>query len=264
MKILYGFVRTAFHDAAIYRIDFWVSLISVFFLMYASYSIWFILYQQSPNAFGVDLQQMTTYGALGMLLGSIMGVTNQVRHYIATQVRAGSLEIDLMKPLDFMLHMLGRNVGALSVQLLARGIPGLVFAYFVLGIQLPANLQVGLAFVVSLVFGYLVFFGVNFLIGMLAIVTHDIRSYGWLYGSVIRFTSGEMVPLWLFPSVLGAIVTALPFQAIYYIPLSIYVGAYPGSLVWAIFTQLLWAAGVLLFCRFVWRHFQRRIAVQGG
>lgn len=43
MKILYGFIRMAFHDAAIYRLDFWISLLSVFFLMYVSYAIWFIV-----------------------------------------------------------------------------------------------------------------------------------------------------------------------------------------------------------------------------
>jgi ABC-2 type transport system permease protein len=232
--------------------------------MYVSYSIWDILYRQSPNAFGVDLQQMTTYGVLGILLGSVLGVANRAQRYIATQVRAGSLEIDLMKPLDFMLHMLGRNIGELCVQLLTSGLPGLLFAYLFLGLRLPANPRLGFAFLLSLALGYLVFFGINFLLGMLAIVTHDIRSYGWLYGSLIRFTAGQMIPLWLFPPLLGAIVAALPFQAIYFTPISIYIGAYPGSLGWVLLKQLLWAGGVLLFCRFVWRHAQRRITVQGG
>lgn len=264
MKILYGFIRTAFHDAAIYRIDFWVSLLSVFFMMYVNYAIWYILYRQSPGAFGVTLQQMTTYGALGVLLFPILGTTNRTRHYIATQVRAGSLEVDLMKPLDFMLHMLGRNIGEVAVQLLTRGLPGLLFGYLILGIRLPATAQTAVAFAVCLVLGYLIYFGVNFLIGMLAIVTHDIRSYNWAYNSLIRFTSGEVIPLWLFPPVLGAIVAVLPFQAIYFVPLSIYVGAYPGSLAAAIGTQVLWATAVLLSCRFIWHHFQRRITVQGG
>ncbi len=207
---------------------------------------------------------MTTYGVLGILLTSVLGVTNRTRHYIATQIRAGSLEIDLMKPLDFMLHMLARNIGELSVQVLTQGLPGLLFAYVFLGVRQPTDPWAGLAFVVSLVLGYLVYFGVNFLIGMLAIVTHDVRSYGWLYGSLIRFTSGQMIPLWLFPPVLGAILAFLPFQAIFFVPISIYVGAYPQSLLWALFTQALWATGVLLFCRYIWRHFQRRVTVQGG
>jgi ABC-2 type transport system permease protein len=264
MKILLGFIRTAFHDAAIYRIDFWFSLLSVFFMMYANYAIWNILYRQSPGAFGVDLEQMTTYAVLGVLLFPILGTTNRIRHHIATQVRAGSLEVDLMKPLDFMLHMLSRNVGEVAVQMVTRGVPGLLFGYLVLGIRLPASGLTAVVFAVCLALGYLVFFGVNFLIGMLAIVTHDIRSYNWAYSSLIRFTSGEVIPLWLFPPALGAIVAVLPFQAIYFVPLSIYVGAYGGSLGRAIVTQTLWATGVLLFCRYIWHHFQRRITVQGG
>jgi ABC-2 type transport system permease protein len=264
MKIVFGFVRTAFHDAAIYRIDFWFSLLSVFFMMYASYSIWYILYQQSPNAFGVDLEQMTTYGVLGMLLSPILGATMRTRNYIATQVRTGSLEIDLMKPLDFMLHMLARNIGEVAVQVVTRGLPGLLFAYLVLGIRVPSSAGAVLAFVVSLVLGYLVYFGVNFMIGMLSIVTADVRTYTWAYNSLIRFTSGEVIPLWLFPPLLGTIMAALPFSAIYFVPMSIFVGAYPGDLAGALLLQIFWAVAILLMCRLIWLKFQRRVTVRGG
>lgn len=39
MKVALGFVRTAFRDAAIYRVDFWLGLLSAFFVMYAVASI---------------------------------------------------------------------------------------------------------------------------------------------------------------------------------------------------------------------------------
>jgi ABC-2 type transport system permease protein len=264
MRVLLGFVRTAFRDAAIYRVDFWIGLLSIFFVMYAIYSIWFILYQQSPGAFGVDLQQMTTYGVLGVLLSPIMHSSTQTRNYIAAQVRSGSIEIDLMKPLDFMLHMLVRNVGEVCVMLVLRALPGFLFAYLVLGIRLPATPESGFAFGVSVLLGYLVYFGINFLIGLLSLVTHDIRSYTWAYSAIVRFASGEAIPLWLFPPLLGAIVGALPFQAIYFVPMSIYVGVYERSLAWTLLGQALWVVGVLLFCRLIWWRCQRRIVVQGG
>jgi ABC-2 type transport system permease protein len=264
MRILRGFIRTAFRDAAIYRIDFWLSLLSVFFLMYAIASIWAILYRQSPNAFGVTLRQMMTYGVLGVLLAPIMQTTGQARSYIANQVRSGLIEIDLMKPLDFMAHMLARNVGEVCVLFVLRVIPGFLFAVLFLGIQLPASPVSAAAFGVSVAFGYLVFFGINFMIGLLALITHDIRSYTWAYNAIARFASGELIPLWLFPPLLGAIVGALPFQAIYFVPMTIYIGAHTDSLATTLFTQLGWVVGVLLVCRLVWQRCQRRIAVQGG
>lgn len=264
MLILRGFIRTAFRDAAIYRVDFWIGLLSVFFVMYAIASIWSILYQQSPGAFGVDRQQMITYGVLGIVLGPIMSTTSQTRTYIANQVRSGSIEIDLVKPLDFMLHMLARNIGELCVIFLLRAVPGFLFAHFALGMRLPPSLGNAAAFGLSVALGYLVYFGLNFLMGLLSLITHDVRSYTWAYNSLVRFASGEAIPLWLFPPVLSALLYALPFQAIYFVPMSIYVGAYTSSLAWALGGQALWMVAVLLICRLAWRRAQQWIVVQAG
>jgi len=264
MKILYAFIRTAFHNAYIYRLDFWVRLVSIFISMYASYSLWSILYRQSPHAFGMGLERMTTYGVLGMLLAPIMGSAGGIQYYIADQVRMGTLELDLMKPLDFIFHMFCRNLGEFCVGLLTRGVPGLLFAYLFLGFRPPVSLRAGLAFLLSLSLGYLVFFGINLLMGMLAIVTLDIRSYGWAFWSLVRFASGQLVPLWMFPPVLGAVVAALPFKDVFFVPMSIYIGAYEGSLPGALLSQGAWAAGLFLAARLIWARVQRRITVQGG
>lgn len=63
-RLLRAFVRVSFTNAFIYRLDFWVWSLSNVIMMYASYSIWTILYTQTPGAFGMSLEQMTTYGVL--------------------------------------------------------------------------------------------------------------------------------------------------------------------------------------------------------
>jgi len=264
MKILYAFIRTAFHNAWIFRLDFWLITPGLFIMMYANHSLWSILYQQSPHAFGMDLERMTTYGVLGILLLPIMRSAMRIQYYIAEQVRLGTLELDLMKPLDFMFHMLSRSVGELGVELLTRLSPGVLFAYLFLGFRPPISVQAGLAFLVSLALGYLVIFVLSFLMGMLSIITLDIRSYTWAYNSLVRFASGQVVPLWMFPPALAAIAAALPFQAVYFVPMSIYVGAYEGSLGNALLSQAAWAVGLFLAARLCWARVQRRVTIQGG
>ena len=264
MSVLFAFIRTAFHNAWIFRLDFWLITPSLFIMMYASHSLWSILYQQSPHAFGMDLERMTTYGVLGILLLPIMRSAMRIQYYIAEQVRLGTLELDLMKPLDFMFHMLSRSVGDLGVELLTRLAPGVLFAYLFLGFRPPISVQAGLAFLVSLALGYLVIFVLSFLMGMLSIVTLDIRSYAWAYNSLVRFASGQVVPLWMFPPALAAIAAALPFQAVYFVPMSIYVGAYEGSLGNALLSQAAWAVGLFLAARLCWARVQRRVTIQGG
>ena len=264
MKVLYAFIRAAFHNAWIFRLDFWLITPGLFIMMYASHSLWSILYQQSPHAFGMDLERMTTYGGLGILLMPIMRSAMRIQYYIAEQVRLGTLELDLMKPLDFMFHMLSRSVGDLGVELLTRLAPGVLFAYLFLGFRPPISVQAGLAFLVSLALGYLVIFVLSFLMGMLSIITLDIRSYTWAYNSLVRFASGQVVPLWMFPPALAAIAAALPFQAVYFVPMSIYVGAYEGSLGNALLSQAAWAVGLFLAARLCWARVQRRVTIQGG
>jgi ABC-2 type transport system permease protein len=248
----------------IYRMDFWSWILGTLVMLYAIQAIWSILYQQSPDAFGMDIETMRTYGMLGVLLELIMDSATWTQYYIAEQVRNGTLELDLLKPLDFMFHMFGSDVGMAGVTFLIEFLPGLAFAWLVLGMQPPASAGAAVLFVISVILGYLVFFNLNFLIGLLSIVTLDIRSYGWAYNSLVRFTSGQIVPLWMFPGPLRAIVTALPFQSIFFVPMSIYVGVYEGSILQALGSQLVWAVGLFVLARLSWALVQRRITIQGG
>jgi len=264
MNILRAFIRTAFYDAFIYKVDFWLAIPILFVRMYASYSIWSILYQQSPDAFGVGVEQMTTYGVLGVLLLTVMDAAQHIQHYIAMQVREGKLELDLMKPLDFMFHMFGRSIGIVSVLALARLLPSLILAVLFLDFRPPVSLQAGLAFLLSLVLGYLIFFCASFMFGLLSIITLDIRSYDWAYRAIIRFVSGQIVPLWMFPPVLAAVAAVLPFQAVFATPMSIYIGLYEDGLSKVLLSQLAWLIGLLVAARFFWLRVQRRITIQGG
>ena len=63
---------------------------------------------------------------------------------------------------------------------------------------------------------------------------------------------------------LAAIAAVLPFQAVYFVPMSIYVGAYEGSLENALLSQAAWAVGLFLAARLCWARVQRRITIQGG
>jgi ABC-2 type transport system permease protein len=264
MRVMRAFIRRAFANILIYRLQPWLWNAGMFIMMYATYSIWSILYKQSPDAFGMDIERMRTYGVLGVMLLIIMDSAELSQWYIAEQVRQGTLELDLLKPLDFMFHMFCSNVGNLIVEVVVMVLPSLVFAYLVLDFKPPADANAALGFVVSLALGYLIFFFANFTVGLLSIITLDIRSYAWAYNSLIRFTSGQIVPLWMFPAPLAAIMGALPFQAVFFVPMSIYIGAHEGSIAGALAFQAAWAVGLFALARLFWVRVQRRITVQGG
>jgi ABC-2 type transport system permease protein len=262
MKIFWSFTRQAFQLLSVYRFNFFAEIILTFVRMYAIYWVWRILYTQRPGAFGVDLNQMVTYGVLGTALQVFTWSRPQM--YISRQVKSGAIDTDLMRPLDFHVHMLARSIGETAVAS-AMAIPALALAYFLLGVTLPANLGAAFLFLVSLSLGFLVLFHLNFMLGALSVVTMDIRHINWAYFSLVRFFGGQLLPLWLFPGFLGLIAYALPFQTTYFTPMSIYIGKLTGpEAIKAIEFQVSWLVILVVFSRLAWGWAQRHLVVQGG
>jgi ABC-2 type transport system permease protein len=263
MKIFWSFARQTFQFIVAYRFEFFMELILTVVRMYGIYWVWRILYTQRPGAFGVDLAQMTTYGVMGMALE--MFIWSRPQWYMATQVKSGAIDTDLMKPLDFHLYMLARSVGEMFIGVAVLGLPALLIAYIFLGVQFPTDVWAGLLFVLSLVLGFLLLFHLNFILGSLAIVALDIRHISWAYFSVIRFLGGQIVPLWLFPPVIAAIAEVLPFKGTYYIPITIYIGKLTGmDAIRALEFQVVWLVALVLLSRLLWSWAHRRLVVQGG
>jgi len=199
-----------------------------------------------------------------VIMYPIMDSAMFVQYYIAEQVRQGTLEMDLMKPLNFIFHMFSRHLGILCVLALMQSLPAFLIAALFLEFRLPATPELALAFVISLLLGYLIFFAISLMMGMLSIITLKIDSFDWAYDSLVRFSSGQFVPLWMFPPLLGAIVAFLPFKQVFFVPMSIYIGAVEGSLAMLLFSQAIWAIGLYGVVQIVWLRVQRRITVQGG
>jgi ABC-2 type transport system permease protein len=263
MKTFWAFARQHFHATAIYRLDFWLRVASTLILMYGVRWVWITLYTQHPGAFGVTLQQMVTYGVLSMAIENLF-YTGPV-YYIAHQVRSGAIDTDLLKPLDFHFHMLARSTGEMFFRIIVIALPAMLVGYLLFDLQLPATSQTGFLFVVALLLGYLVNFHLDYFLGSISLVTLEIHSIDWAFHATSRFFSGQFVPLWLFPGVLGIVANILPFRSVFSTPLSIYSGVLKDeAIIQALSFQLIWLFILFVLCRWLWGRVQMRIVSQGG
>ncbi len=265
MKLFWSFARQEFQASTAYRIDFWFEIFSSIVSMYGVYWLWNILYRQQPQMFSISLPQMVTYAMLAMTLDTIFRPTNWVRRYINDQVSTGAIQMDLLRPLDFQFHLLARCTGLVIFSFFFVGLPAFLTGALLLNLQPPSSALDGLLFLVSLVPAYLVSFALNYLVGMISVYTLNARRIGWVYYAMLRFFSGQMVPLWIFPAFLAQVAAVLPFQSMVSIPLSLYIGrlTYPEA-ARALGLQVVWVAALLAICRLVWLHAHRKITVQGG
>jgi ABC-2 type transport system permease protein len=265
MRLFWSFARQAFHTSAIYRFDFWLRMVSNFVWMFSEYWLWTVLYTQKAGAFNITLRQMVTYAVMASVIGMCIRPGGSVAYQIAAKVKSGEIIMDMLKPLDFHLHTLARNVGQTLFSTVMLGVPSFLIGHFLLGMRLPASLGSGLLFLLSLVMGYGVLFSLNYLLGVLSIFTIDIRNIWWAYGSVVRFFSGSDIPLWLFPLFLSQVAAILPFKCIYFIPLSIYIGKLgPGEVAGAMVLQAFWLAALVLIGRLARQWAHRSLTIQGG
>ena len=89
------------------------------------------------------------------------------------------------------------------------------------------------AFLLSFFFGYLVGFCLNFILNCIAFWTLETFAAQLIVRWASDLLSGQIIPLLFFPGIVGRLVFALPFAAIYSTPLLIYVGVIPPAR-WAI------------------------------
>ena len=77
--------------------------------------------------------------------------------------------------------------------------------------------------------------------------------------------SGLLIPIDWFPAWFQSLSMLLPFQAIAYYPLQIYLGRVDGSpMLILLMLQLFWVVVLCSAGRLVWRLCQRQILIQGG
>ncbi|HEU4964602.1 MAG TPA: ABC-2 family transporter protein [Bacilli bacterium] len=266
MSLFWTFSRQFFYQQSAYRLNFWLEMFSLLLQLYVVYTLWNVLFDQAPQSFGgVSLTQMITYALLGILLGSILTLDEGVHTYIQTQVRMGMITSDLMKPIDFLLHMMARNFGTMVVRLCFYLLPPLLVAYFLFDLVLPTSLTQLLAFVLAVMQSWLILFFCNFLFGLIAFKTLDLLGFMFTYFALIRFASGQIIPLWLYPDSIRPFLDALPFQSIFYTPQAIFTGVLQGADMWqAVGVQTLWMLGLFLVARLIWGRIFKYLVVQGG
>jgi ABC-2 type transport system permease protein len=265
MRLFFSFIRHSYISMTTYLFDFWMQVIGSFILMYGAHWLWNTLYSHRPDLFSTSREQMLAYAMMAIVVNFFLNQSNFVRFYITGQIRSGDIQMDLLRPLDFPYFIITRSAGMTLFNVMVPCLPAFFLGVLFLGLKGPSSLLSGLLFLLSLLLAFLVAVALQFLIGLMAVYTIEARRIVWFYMAVLRFFSGQMIPLWIFPSLLAQIATLLPFQALVNIPLSIYIGRLDeAQTAQALGLQAAWAAGLLLLGRLIWGRAYRRLTVQGG
>lgn len=262
-----AFARSSFLKLLAYRVRYLVGLANYF--MYVS--VWYYIMRALREANSEALPgfkssaDLVTYFAIAWAARA--AYYNNLDSHISQQVSSGQLAMDLIKPSSFPWMKYSEMAGEVVFRLAFMSLPVLLVLAAVYGELLlpPASLGSAALFLFSLVLSFHIYFAINFLTGLVSVVTLKIQGFLWAKFLTVQLLSGVVLPLTLFPAWAQPILTRTPFAGLGHTPVMLYRGVMTGE---AAMDALAWQAGwtvfLLLGCRVGWWLVMRRVTIQGG
>lgn len=257
------FIRIRFLVLLAYRVNYYSGIIIYILNIGIYYSVCQAIYGAQETLAGFTVNSMTTYIAVSWMARAFY--FNTIDRDIATEIRDGSLAIQFIRPYHYLLVKMMQAFGEGLFRLLLLMVPGMVIACLLFPVQLPQKLELWLIFGVMLFMSLLINSQLNMLTGLTAFFIENNEGIIRMKRVIVDLLSGVLLPLSFFPSWLFTVNEWLPFQAITYLPSSVFAGRMTDGQIWiALQIQLLWSFLLIIPVVLLWRYARRRLFIQGG
>jgi ABC-2 type transport system permease protein len=259
-----AFAKASFRIIFVYRAAFAMNMLGMIFYVFAMFYLWQTIFLGSPGALsGFTWPEMKAYLLLAFLLSSML--TWYDEWVMGQDVREGRVAIDLARPIDFQMKRFAEAFGPIPFEITASLSVGIGVAFLFGGIALPSDpARLGL-FVISAGLATMIKFGLIYCVSMTAFYTTGLMGVTFGRVAIMNLFSGALIPLVFFPDWLRATAAVLPFQGMVSTPALTYLGMtdMPTTLL-MIGIQAVWAVGLLLLGRLIWRGASRAVTINGG
>ena len=262
LPALTAIARTDLRVAYAYRVNMIFAIILTGLQIYLLTLVWKAAYGARTEVSGIELGQVLVTLTLANL--QVRFLRPDMDETIQERIRQGQIGFDLSRPVGYPAQLLagamGKMIGYLPFLLVA--FPVALIAGELTG---PATAAAGFGYVVALLLAWVIAALLNLLIGLVSFWTLEMNGFRMIYTLIGNFATGALVPLWFMPGPLRAFVQLLPFQAIGFLPVSIYVGEPATGALWsALLVQVAWVGILVVVIRWVWSRAFRHTVIQGG
>jgi len=262
LPALLEIARTRLRIAYIYRVNVIFATILTGVQIYLLTVVWKAAYAGRAEVDGIDLGQLLVYLTLANL--QLRFLRPEMDFHIQARIREGQIGFDLSRPVGYPSQLMAGAVGEMVglLPFLAVAFPVALIAG---ELRAPASAMAGAGYAVALLLAWVIAALLVLLIGLVSFWTLEMNGFRMIYTLVGNFATGALVPLWFMPGALRAVIQLLPFQAIAFVPVSIYVGAPATGSTWsALALQLAWVGILVLVIRWVWSRAFLHTVIQGG
>lgn len=263
MSAYFDFIRIRFLMMLAYRVNYYSGIIIYAINIGAYYFLWQAIYGSQDTLAGFTVPQMTTYIAVSWMARAFY--FNNLDREIASEIRDGSVAVQLIRPYNYLFVKMMQGFGEGLFRLLLFMVPGLFIVCLIFPVSLPTDPKVWLIYLVMLFFSFLINSQINILTGLFAFFVENNEGMMRMKRVMVDLFSGVVVPIAFFPGWLSGIMQWLPFQAITYLPSSVFTGRTPLAEAGSVMgLQLFWFLLLLVPIWLTWRSARKRLFVQGG
>jgi len=256
-------VRIRFKTMLAYRTNYYNGILIYAINIGAYYFLWKAIYGDTEQMGGMTLLQMTTYVVVSWMSRAFY--FNNLDREIVSEIRDGSVAIQFIRPYNYIVVKMMQGLGEGMFRLLLFSAPGLVIVSFLFPVELPTDPGLWLVYMLMLFFAFLINSQINILTGLSAFFLENAEGMLRMKRTLIDLFTGLILPISLFPAWAAVIMDVLPFQAITYLPSSVFTGRVTGSAVLSLIgLQVLWFVVLIIPIVVLWRKARTRLFVQGG
>ncbi|TWU10886.1 ABC transporter permease [Allorhodopirellula heiligendammensis] len=276
--------RTAFSERLAYRGDFALGTLMRFLPIITQIFLWWAIFDSIEHSGvvkpgdssgdasepvrigGYGFREMVAYYLITMIARAFSSMPN-LASGIALQIREGEIKRYMIQPIDLIGFLLiNRIAHKVAYYAVAIAPFALVFYlcrdYFVDGFPPP---HLFIAFVASLLMGFLIGFFLEAAIGMIGFWFLEVSSLLFLYMLFSFFLSGHMFPLTLLPDSIEPFVNFLPLKYLAYFPAAVFLGKIPPEdLPMEMAIEAAWLIFFMVVCRMAYKRGVARYSGYGG
>lgn len=267
-RIYWPFAANQIKTNFAYKGRFYLYMVRKFLGMFIYYYLWMAIYAgaASDTLGGFSRGEMILYVFMSYTISDLimMGISSEIGY----DVIEGNVAMNLIKPINYRTNLMFNAFGVMVYRLVMPSlfIWAALEAYKVIGLgqSISSPLRI-LYFLLSLFLSFLVYAFFDYCFGMLAFVTTYIFGMNIIKNAVLNFLSGRLIPMTFFPAAVQTVFEFLPFTAMTYVPVMIYLGKYSETeVIMQLGKQAFWAVVLCLFGNFLWQKVQKRIVILGG
>lgn len=259
--VWWALIRASAHQVQIYRTAMVFWLVRAMLQLFLIRIVWSAVYGDGDSLDGVSAGTLLVYLTISAV--QMYFLPDVIAVHVGDRIETGRVATDLIRPFGFLKQMiaiqLGSSIGfapALLIVIPAAMLVGSLEA------PSPAN---GIAYVVSFALAYLVSSLTWLLVGMGGFWLINIGGLRALLSVASGFLSGALIPIWFMPDALRIVVQILPFQAMTFLPASIFSEQVTGTeMIQPLLVQAAWIAILCWLNAWVWTRGQRKLVIQGG